>query len=77
MERFFPRPPGIPSDRLGILRNAFKKAWHGPELLKMTQIAIRPVGYTPGQDLETLIKRILKQPPEMAELFKTAYGLKH
>lgn len=77
VERFFAGPPNIPPDRLEILRTAFKKAWHDPELLKMTQKANRPVRYTSGKDLEKLIKRILKQPPEMTKLLKTAYGLKN
>jgi len=77
VDRFFAGPPGIPADRLEVLREAFKKAWQDPELLKMARKSNRPVRYTSGRDIEILMKRILKQPAEIVELLQTAYGMKN
>ena len=76
MDRFFAGPPGIPPDRLEILREAFKKAFADPELLKMARKANRPVRYTSGEEIDSLMKRILKQPPDIVSLLQTAYGMK-
>jgi len=69
-------PPGIPTARLQILREAFKKALHDPELLKMVEKARRPIDYIGGEEAEKLIKVVLDQPPEIVKLLKEAYGVK-
>jgi len=74
--RPFAGPPGIPSSRLKILRGAFEKAWHDPELLKLAEKAGRPVNYISGEEGAKLTERALRQPPEIVQLFKEAYGVK-
>jgi tripartite-type tricarboxylate transporter receptor subunit TctC len=76
VDRFFAGPPGIPADRLQILREAFNKAWQDPEALKMAQKAKKPVSLTKGAAVARSVIRNQKQPPKVIELLKEAYGLK-
>jgi len=69
-------PPGMPADRLQILREAYKKAWHDPGLLKAMEKARRPVHYIGGEEALKLVKGALQQPPELVKLLKEAYGVK-
>lgn len=43
--RPFAGPPDIPADRIQILREAFKKSWHDPELLKQAEKLDVPIYY--------------------------------
>lgn len=74
--RPFAGPPGIPADRLGILRDAFYKAFHDPELLKTAKKMKRPINYIGYQQAEKMIKGVLKQSPESVKLIKATYGIK-
>jgi tripartite-type tricarboxylate transporter receptor subunit TctC len=67
-------PPGIPPDRVRILREAFMKAVRDPELLedaKKKRLELDPVS---GEDLEALSKEIIAQPPEVVERMKKLLG---
>jgi len=68
--RPFVGPPGIPQDRLQILREAFEKTLHDPKILAVAEKAEKPVFYIPGEKAEKLIKGALQQPPELVELLK-------
>lgn len=62
--------PGVPPDRLKILREAFMKMFKDPELadeLKKRNWEAEPV---PGNELETLAKEVVDQPPEVAAALK-------
>ncbi|MEW6671875.1 MAG: tripartite tricarboxylate transporter substrate-binding protein [Thermodesulfobacteriota bacterium] len=72
--RPFAGPPDIPADRLGILREAFKKSWNDPEMLKKAELMKRPVNYIGYAEGEKLIKNALNQPPEVVKLIKEAFG---
>lgn len=66
--------PGIPTDRVKILREAFMKAVRDPELLedaKKKRLELDPVS---GEDLEALSKEIIAQPPEVIERMKKLLG---
>jgi tripartite-type tricarboxylate transporter receptor subunit TctC len=66
--------PGIPADRVKILREAFMKAVKDPELLddaKKKRLELDPVS---GEDLEALGKDIVAQPPEVIERMKKLLG---
>lgn len=66
--------PGIPSDRVKILREAFMKTVRDPELLedaKKKRLELDPVS---GEDLEALGKEIIAQPPEVVERMKKLLG---
>lgn len=66
--------PGIPTDRVKILREAFMKAVRDPELLedaKKKRLELDPVS---GEDLEALSKEIIAQPPDVIERMKKLLG---
>lgn len=66
--------PGIPADRLKILREAFMKSMHDPELLddaKKKKLELDPVS---GEELEALAKEIVAQPPDVVERMKKLLG---
>jgi tripartite-type tricarboxylate transporter receptor subunit TctC len=66
--------PGIPAERVKILREAFMKAVNDPELLddaKKKRLELDPV---PGEELEALGKEIVAQPSEVIERMKKLLG---
>ena len=66
--------PGIPADRLKILREAYAKTLQEPDLLdeaKKRGWELRPVG---GEDLATLAKEVSVQPADVAERMKKLMG---
>jgi tripartite-type tricarboxylate transporter receptor subunit TctC len=67
-------PPGIPMDRVKVLRQAFMKALSDPELLAQAQrlnLEIEPTG---GEELEALAKEVMTQPPEVIKRMKGLLG---
>jgi tripartite-type tricarboxylate transporter receptor subunit TctC len=67
-------PPGIPSDRVNILREGFMKTVRDPELLedaKKKRLELDPVS---GEDLHALSKEIIAQPAEVVERMKKLLG---
>ena len=66
--------PGIPTERLKILRDAFSKAVNDRELLeeaKKKRLEFDPVS---GEELQTLASEIMTQPPEVIERMKKLLG---
>ena len=66
MSRPFMAPPGLPSERLALLRRAFADTMRDPVLLNEAQqlgIEIRPVS---GEELEKLVTRVMASPDELA-----------
>ena len=62
--------PGIPADRVAILRDAFTKTVRDPDFLaeaKKGGWEIRPVS---GAELQALAKEVIDQPPEVVEWLK-------
>jgi len=66
--------PGIPADRVKVLREAFMKSVTDPELLddaKKKRLELDPVS---GEDLQTLANELVAQPPEVIERMKKLLG---
>jgi tripartite-type tricarboxylate transporter receptor subunit TctC len=64
-------PPGIPADRMKILRDAFLRTMKDVDLLaeaKRKNFDIRP---STGEELEALAKQVMAQPPEVVARVKT------
>ena len=62
--------PGIPAERLKILREAFMNMFKDPEVLddiKRRNWQAEPV---PGEELEALAREVVNQPPEVAAALK-------
>ncbi|HET8563625.1 MAG TPA: tripartite tricarboxylate transporter substrate-binding protein [Candidatus Binatia bacterium] len=66
--------PGIPADRVKLLRDAYSKMLKDPEFLadaSKRQWEIHPVS---GERLETLAKEVINQPPDIVERMKKVMG---
>jgi tripartite-type tricarboxylate transporter receptor subunit TctC len=62
--------PGVPADRVKIVREAYAKTLRDPEFVeeaKKKKWEVRPVG---GEELEALAKEVVDQPPEVVEWLK-------
>ncbi len=69
----FAGPPGIPRDRVKILREAFDASLQDPGFLeeaKKRGWVIEPIG---GEELEKLAKEVMDQPPETIKRLKAIF----
>lgn len=73
--RPFAGPPGIPSDRLKILQNAFHKACENQELLKIANNSGKPISCTSGEVAQNLVSQIMNLPPEILILLRKSFGV--
>lgn len=67
MSRPFMAPPGLPAERLDVLRRAFDATMKDPALLaeaKQLGMEINPVS---GEDVAVLVGRMMNTPPALAE----------
>jgi len=63
-------PPGLPADRLAILREALMKALQDPEFKAEAQKRNWEVEPVTGQELEAIAKKVVIQPPDVVERMK-------
>lgn len=72
--RPFITPPGIPADRLKMLRDAFRKTMSDPAFL--ADVKARKLEADPdyGEELETIAKEVIAQPKEIVERLKKLLG---
>jgi tripartite-type tricarboxylate transporter receptor subunit TctC len=67
-------PPGVPADRVKIIRDAFYKTINDPALLaeaKRRQLDIDPAT---GEQLDALAKEVMTATPEIVEKVKKLIG---
>lgn len=69
-------PPGVPTDRLKLLRTTYRKALEDPELLARAKKSGRPINPLYGDEVNTLISNALKQPPEIVKLLAKIMNVK-
>jgi tripartite-type tricarboxylate transporter receptor subunit TctC len=67
-------PPGVPADRVKILRGAFMKALADPELLAHAEKQNVEIEPTSGEELEALAKEVMAHPTEVIERVKKLLG---
>lgn len=67
-------PPGIPTDRLKILRDAYSRALGDPDLLEEAKKRNWSVEYIPGEELQKLAKDVIDQPPQLIGRVKELLG---
>ena len=60
-------PPGVPSDLVKILRDAFMKTMSDPDLLAEAKKRDWGLNPTRGEELEAMAKELMVQPPEVIE----------
>jgi hypothetical protein len=67
-------PPGMAADRLKILREAWNKTLRDPELLTEARKRTWPVEPAGGEELATLAKQVIDQPPDVVQRLKKLLG---
>jgi hypothetical protein len=68
-------PPGVPADRVKIMRDAFNKAISEPALLAEAERRRLDIDHTSGEELDKLAKEVIATPPELAERVKKLMGI--
>jgi tripartite-type tricarboxylate transporter receptor subunit TctC len=64
-------PPGIPADRLEVLRDAYRKALESPELAADALAAKRSIRPMYGEEVAIAIRKALNQPDDVVALLKS------
>ncbi|HWO42334.1 MAG TPA: tripartite tricarboxylate transporter substrate-binding protein [Candidatus Eisenbacteria bacterium] len=67
-------PPGVPPDRVKIMREAYSKAISDPALLAEAEKRRLEIDPTPGEELDKLAKEVMAAPPEIVEKVKKLIG---
>ena len=67
-------PPGVPAERVRILREAWNRTVKDPELLAEAKKRRWPVAPVAGEELESLAKEVISQPPEVVQRLKKFLG---
>ncbi len=69
-------PPGVPQERIQIMRDAFDKTMKDPQFLSDAKKLGRPVIPTSGANLQKLWKSSLGASPEEVAIVKEIFGKK-
>jgi tripartite-type tricarboxylate transporter receptor subunit TctC len=67
-------PPGVPADKVKILRDAFDKAMKDPALLAEAQKRKLEIDPTSGAELESLAKDVIATPPDVVQRMAKMLG---
>lgn len=67
-------PPGVPADRIKILRDAFTKTMNDPGFKAEAEKRMLELDPVSGEELETLANEVIAQPPEIIERMKKVLG---
>jgi tripartite-type tricarboxylate transporter receptor subunit TctC len=65
LARPFVAPPGVPAERVKVLRDTFNTAAADPAFLAEMAAAKQPVRVYRGEQIETLLKQVYASPPEL------------
>jgi tripartite-type tricarboxylate transporter receptor subunit TctC len=63
-------PPGIPPERVKILREAYMKTMEDPAFLAEAEKRKLQISPTSGEEMDAFIKEVMVQPPEVIERMK-------
>jgi tripartite-type tricarboxylate transporter receptor subunit TctC len=66
--------PGVPAERVKILREAYARTLKDPDLLAEAKKRGWEVDPLIGEELESLAKEVLVQPPQVIERMKWVMG---
>jgi tripartite-type tricarboxylate transporter receptor subunit TctC len=75
-QRPFALPPGVPRERLSILRKAFKATLKDPQFLADAKKSRLTIEYVSGEEIEKFVEQILSMPPNIREFLRVLTGLK-
>jgi tripartite-type tricarboxylate transporter receptor subunit TctC len=62
--------PGNPPERIKLLRESYAKAMRDPGLIEEAKKGQMDMEYTPGEELQTLLKEIMDQPRDVLDRVK-------
>jgi hypothetical protein len=68
-------PPGVPPDRVKIMREAFNKTINDPALLAEAERRRLDIDPATGEELESLAKEVMMAPPDIVEKVKKLIGM--
>ena len=66
--------PGTPEDQVKTLRGAFAKALSNPDLLAEAKVKSMDIDLITGEDLASLAKEVVVQPPEIVSQIRKLMG---
>jgi len=66
--------PGNPAERIKIMRDAYAKAMRDPGLIEEANKGKMDMEYTPGEELQNLMKEVMGQPRDVIEKVKRVIG---
>ena len=67
-------PPGVPAERLKILRDAFNKSINDPALLSAAEKRRLEIDPGTGEDLEALAKEVMAASPDVIQRVRSLLG---
>lgn len=67
-------PPGVPPERIKILREAYNKALKDPELIAEVKKSRLDMDPSTGEEVEAIFKEVMDQPAEVVALVKKVVG---
>jgi len=68
-------PPGVPADRVKIIRDAFNKTIHDPTLLAEAEKRRLDIDPASGEELDALAKEVMTATPDVVERVKKLIGM--
>ena len=67
-------PPGVPAERLKILRDAFNKSINDPALLSAAEKRRLEIDPGTGEELEALAKEVMAASPDVIQRVQSLLG---
>lgn len=67
LSRSFAAPPGVPDERVAMLRNAFEKVVKDPEFVSESERLLIDIDFVPGAEAESLVKEVLSTPKDVID----------
>ena len=68
-------PPGVPADRVKIIRDAFSKTINDPALQAEAERRRLDIDPASGEELDALAKEVMSAPPDIVERVKKLIGM--
>jgi len=68
-------PPGVPAERLKILRDAFNKSVSDPQFLAEAERRRLEIDPSPAEEIDALAREAMVTPPEVVERMKKVLGM--
>jgi tripartite-type tricarboxylate transporter receptor subunit TctC len=68
-------PPGVPAERVKIMRDAFNKATSDPGLVAEAEKRRLDIDASTGEELDKIAKEVMNTPPEIVERVKKLLGV--